>query len=48
MMSHYEGLPIYRAAADRVVVLDLAARDFSRFHKYLLGMEQVVVVALMV
>jgi hypothetical protein len=30
-------LPIYRAAADPVVLLDKVVRDFSRFHKYSLG-----------
>ena len=37
MTSYYEGLPIYRAAADLVVLLDRVVRDFSRFHKYSLG-----------
>jgi hypothetical protein len=35
--SYYEGLPIYKAAADLVVRLDRAVRGFSRYHKYTLG-----------
>jgi len=37
MNSYYEGLPIYRAAADLVVLLDRVVRGFSRFHKYGMG-----------
>lgn len=33
MTGYYEGLPIYRAAADLVVLLDKVVRGFSRFHR---------------
>ena len=37
MSSYYEGLPIYKAAADLAVLLDRVVRGFSRYHKYALG-----------
>ena len=35
--SHYERLPIYKAAMDLVVNLDGIVRGFSRYHKYSIG-----------
>ena len=37
MASQYEGLPIYKATADLVVMLDRCVRGFPRYHKYTLG-----------
>ncbi len=37
MNSYYEGLPIYRAAMDSVVLIDRVVRVFPRHHKYTLG-----------
>ena len=37
MSSYYEGLSIYKAAADLAVLLDRVVRGFSRYHKYALG-----------
>ncbi len=51
MGSYYEGLPIYKAAADLVVRLDKIVRCFSRYHKYNLGTrlrEKAITVVLLV
>jgi hypothetical protein len=37
MASQYEGLPIYKATTDLVVMLDRCVRGFPRYHKYTLG-----------
>jgi hypothetical protein len=37
VLSYYEGLPIYRAAADVVVTIDGVVSGFSRYHKHTLG-----------
>ena len=37
MSTYYEGLPIYRSAADVVVYIDRVVREFPRYHKYALG-----------
>jgi len=39
MTTYYEGLPIYKAAADLVVRLDASVRRLSRYHKYAIGAE---------
>ena len=35
--SHYERLPLYKAAMDLMVRLDCVVRGFSRYHKYSIG-----------
>ena len=37
MSSYYEGLPIYKSAADLFVFVDEVVRGFPRYHKYGLG-----------
>ncbi len=37
MSTYYEALPIYKAAADLVVLVDNVVRTFERYHKYTLG-----------
>jgi len=39
MSAAYEGLPIFRAATDLVVYLEIIVRGFSRYHKYTIGSE---------
>jgi hypothetical protein len=36
-MARYEHLPIYKAAMDLTVYIEQVVRNFSRYHKYTLG-----------
>ena len=38
-MARYEHLPIYKKAMDLAVYLEKVVRNFSRYHKYTLGVE---------
>ncbi len=38
-MARFEHLPIYKAALDLTVQLELLVAGFSRYHKYTLGSE---------
>ncbi len=37
--SYHQGLPIHKAAMDLAVAMDAAVREFSRHHKYGVGVE---------
>ncbi len=36
-MARYEHLPIYKKATDLTIYLEKVVRNFSRYHKYILG-----------
>lgn len=36
-MARYEHLPIYKTAMDLPVYVEQVVRNFSRYHKYMLG-----------
>jgi len=38
-MARYEHLPIYKAAMDLGVYLEMMVHNFSRYHKYTIGQE---------